>query len=53
MALGLKEFPVCIFKSMTWIKKGFAFTRLLPPSNSKTKLGERELHLTDGKTEAK
>ena len=33
------------------IDKGFAFTRALPPSTSETKLGE--LHLMDGKTEAK
>ena len=29
-----------------------AFTRLLPPSKSKTELGGKEPHLTDGKTEA-
>lgn len=35
------------------MKKSFAFTRLLPSSNSKTEHREREPHLTDGKTEAK
>ena len=32
----------------TWV----TFTRLLPPSKSKTELGGKEPHLTDGKTEA-
>lgn len=33
----------------TWV----TFTRLLPPSKSKTELGGKKPHLTDGKTEAK
>ena len=33
----------------TWV----TFTRLLPPIKSKTELGGKKPHLTDGKTEAK
>lgn len=50
---GSGDFLFYVFKGRTCMKKSFAFTRLLPSSNSKTEHREREPHLTDGKTEAK